>query len=52
MWTGIIVIGYILGIGILLRFFHMVHQCDEEIVTMSDSMHTGKNIFDRVKSAA
>ncbi len=37
MLIGILIIGYLLGILLLLRFFQMVHHCDEEIETMANN---------------
>ncbi len=41
MIIGLIIIGYLIGLGMLIRFFKVVHQWDEEI-----EMITGKSLND------
>jgi hypothetical protein len=34
MWLGIILLGYFIGVWLLLRFFQAVHQWDDQIEAM------------------
>jgi hypothetical protein len=36
MWIGIVVVAYIFGIFLLMRFFQTVHSWDEEIEAMQN----------------
>jgi len=36
MWIGLAIIGYLVGVVLLIRFFQTVHRWDEEIEKMEN----------------
>lgn len=50
MWIAIAALGYILGVGFLLRFFRVIHECDNEIENMTNK--EGDNIPTPTRPAA
>ncbi len=43
MWIGIVVVGYAIGMTLLIRFFQTVHRWDDEIEALENrSKHTRK----------
>jgi hypothetical protein len=52
MWIGLIIAGYLAGLVLLLRFLHLIHQCDEEIDSMESDLLNNKNSVAKLRSAA
>ena len=53
MWTGIVILGYVVGIFLLIRFFQAVHRWDEDIEAMEGPDHHGsKRHVSHYRSAA
>jgi hypothetical protein len=53
MWIGMILLGYFIGVGLLIRFFQAVHRWDDQIEAMEyQSAQVDKKRVARFRTAA
>jgi hypothetical protein len=53
MWLGIIILAYVIGLLLFIRFMQTVHQWDDEIEAMeNESSNTEKSHAMRYRSAS